>query len=53
MRRLLEDRPVVLVPSSKMSCTAWYFVDAVEMLVNEVDGAKKLSRDQLRAGGLR
>ena len=52
MQRLLQDRPVILVPSSKLSCTAWYFVDAVEMLVNEVDGANRLSAAQLRAGGL-
>lgn len=53
MQRLLEDRPVILVPSNKLSCAAWYFVDAVEMLINEVDQAQILSPEQLRAGGLR
>jgi len=52
MQSLLKDRPVILVPSSKLSCTAWYFVDAVELLVNEVVGAQRLSAAQLRAGGL-
>lgn len=37
MKKLLSTKPVVYLPSRYLGCSAWYFLDAVELIQDQVD----------------
>jgi iron complex transport system substrate-binding protein len=37
MRQLLANKPVVYIPSRYLGCSAWYFLDAVELIQDQVE----------------
>ena len=32
LREMMQDRPTIMVPSRLLACSAWFFVDAVELI---------------------
>ena len=47
MRKFLRDKPVIVVPSKYMSCSAWYFLDAVELIQAGVAKARQAQKMSL------
>jgi hypothetical protein len=37
MQKFLTNKPVVYVPSRYLGCSAWYFLDAVELIQDQVE----------------
>jgi iron complex transport system substrate-binding protein len=37
MQRFLSNKPVVYIPSRFLGCSAWYFLDAVELIQDQVE----------------
>lgn len=37
MQKLLANKPVVYLPSRYLGCSAWYFLDAVELIQDQVE----------------
>ena len=37
MRKLLANKPMVYIPSRYLGCSAWYFLDAVELIQDQVE----------------
>lgn len=43
VRKLLEERPSVIVPGRYVACSAWFFVEAVEMIDRALAADPRLS----------
>jgi iron complex transport system substrate-binding protein len=43
MQRLLATKPVIYLPSRYLGCSAWYFLDAVELIQDRVESASVAS----------
>jgi iron complex transport system substrate-binding protein len=37
MKNLLADKPVIYIPSRYLGCSAWFFLDAIELIQDQVE----------------